>query len=323
MNKLGLSSALVAIIAAILSFIVIASVVFPAVSNAREGQAENLCKTSVAIRAGTAVNVGPVEIQTSPLLCKTLTSEIKQKGTDAATKIKYDIANKMTKCWEIFGEGTYENSVFDNFNIFGGGKGCFTCYVLPIEETNGFKEGVDNIPSEEFMEFLRTTEYPAKSERTYLQYFTSGVGAGSVLSYLDSTGIKPNGAYAISYKAGTGNCEWCGLFGGSAIAGAGLAVAAAGGAILFIIPEPSTTAVGAAVLAKTATAFGTGLIGKGLVTAAAGTTIAGASAINLADTVGEAAIDTIILSDMSNPQMAEIMRQSCNFVEDVEGKKLR
>jgi hypothetical protein len=326
MNKKAVSLTLVAILASVITLIVLLGL-FPLIADAREGQAESLCKASVNIRAGTTTKVGPVELQTSPLLCKTLTSEIKE----SREKVSREIANKMAKCWEIFGEGTFEESVFDSLNIFGGGKGCFTCYVLPVEESRGFKEGVDNIPPGEFMDFLRMEKFPAGSERTFLNYFQTAGGPGNVQVYLGEEGIKPNGAYAVSYKAGKGDCTWCGFTAGSALTTVGLGVAAVGGAILFVIPEPTSSAVGAGIFAKAATVFtttvlpkiGVGLVAKGATVAAAGTAVAGVSAVNIADTLSEAAIDTIILSDISHPEMNNIMRQSCNFVEDVQGRKLR
>src|SRR3989338_748105 len=214
MNKKALSSTLVAIIIAIISGLVIMGIVLPAMNQAREGQAESLCKTSVVIRAATALKPGGnVEAHTSPILCKTLTPEIKEDREH----ISRAVADKMAKCWEMFGAGTYPDSVFNTFNIFGGGKGCFTCYVLAVEETRGFKDGRDNIPAQELVDFLRTAKYPANSDQTYLQYFQTAGGPGNVLNLLTARGIEPNHAYAVSYKAGTGTCTKCAEWGGSAV----------------------------------------------------------------------------------------------------------
>ena len=167
MRKAELSGTLIGIIAAVAAGLVIIGVLIPSLLNSQEGQAEKLCKTSVAIRAVTALKARSGELQTSPLLCKTLTATIKEDQE----KVSREIANRMAKCWNMFGAGAYENSVFDTLNIFGGGKGCFTCYVLAVEETRGFKEGTDNIPAEDFVDFLRTAKYPANSDQTYFQYF--------------------------------------------------------------------------------------------------------------------------------------------------------
>ncbi len=316
MNNKALSNTVVAIIAVMVSGLVIIGVLFPIISEAKEKQAEGLCKTSVAVRAGTAIKIGLIEAQTAPLLCKTLTPLIKE---DRET-VPRVIADKMARCWEIFGEGTYVNSVFDTLNIFSG-KGCFTCYVLPVEETSGFKEGRDIIPPEEFMEFLRTEKYPAGSNQTYLQYFQTAGGPGNVINLLSEKGIQPNHAYAVSYKAGTGTCEWCGVIGGTAGASVGVA-AGLFGALLLVIPEPTSKGVAAALLLKAASVIGTGLIAKGAAAGVAGVTVAGYSAWKVAEVIDEAAIDTIILSDITSEQVNYLMRQSCNFVEDIEGKKL-
>jgi len=294
MRKAELSGTLIGIIAAVAAGLVIIGVLIPTIINAKGSQAESLCKTSVAIRAGTAVKAGSVELQTSPLLCKTLTSKIKEDQE----KVSREIANRMAKCWNMFGAGAYENSVFDTLNIFGGGKGCFTCYVLAVEETRGFKEGTDNIPAQELVDFLRTAKYPANSDQTYLQYFQTAGGPGNVLNLLTARGIEPNHAYAVSYKAGTGTCTKCAEWGGSAVASAGV--------VLFLIPTGITQAVGA-------------------LTYVAGIAAAGYNIINVEtnNLFAEAAIDTLILSDITSAQMNAQVRQSCNFVEDIEGKKLK
>lgn len=309
MNKAELSGTLVGIIAAVAAGLVIIGVLIPSLSNAREGQAESLCKTSVAIRAGTAIKpVGKVEVQASPLLCKTLTPTIKADRE----QVSREIANKMAKCWDLFGAGTYKDSVFNSLNIFGSGKGCFTCYVLPVEESSDFKEGKDNIPAQEFVDFLRTENYPASSNRTYLQYFQTAGGPGNVINLLTERGIEPNHAYAVSYKVGKGTCSWCAAISGGAVVGAGLALTTAGG-LLLLIPEPTG-------ITKV---IGYSLAAKGLTTTFSGSVLLGAGLASGYEVLDEAAIDTIILSDITNKETEAKVRQACNFVEDIEGKKLR
>ena len=309
MNKKALSSTLVAIIIAIISGLVIMGIVLPAMNQAREGQAESLCKTSVVIRAATALKPGGnVEAHTSPILCKTLTPEIKEDREH----ISRAVADKMAKCWEMFGAGTYPDSVFNTFNIFGGGKGCFTCYVLAVEETRGFKERRDNIPGAEFIDFLRTANYSVDSNRTYLNYFQTAGGPGNVLNLLTEKGIEPNHAYAISYKVSKGTCPWCGAALGGAITAGGAAVTLLG-ALLLAVPEPTG-------VTKVA---GVSLVVKGVAVATTGSILLGYGTHAAVDVLNEAAIDTIILSDITDSGMEAQVRQACNFVGDIEGKKLR
>lgn len=67
----------------------------------------------------------------------------------------------------------------------------------------------------------------------------------------------------------------------------------------------------------------TQVIGGALILAGLATTVISSYHIEANDLLDEAAIDTIILSDITNPEVEAVMRQKCNFVEDIEGKKLK
>ena len=168
----------------------------------------------------------------------------------------------------------------------------------------GAKENRDAVPAVEFVDFLRTAKYPAGSDRTFLQYFQTAGGPGNVINLLLEKGIQPNHAYAVSYKAGTGSCSWCGVVGGAAAGTAGLAI----GAVLFYIPAGVTQIAGAKLIFYGATTLGFS---------------AGAFLFTYGDILNEVPIDTIILSDITSTEINGLMRQKCNFVDDIEGKKLQ
>jgi len=195
-NKKGLSMGfLVALIIVILSFMLIAGVVFRFMSDAEEKQAEALCKDSVALRSVASFKVLGTEQKIAPLLCQTIDKKI----SGSKEEVQQIIADKMARCWDIFGEGRYKTSVFENTNAFSGGSKCFVCSTILVEEDNDFVG--DGVSAQEFKDFLRTTDYPKKNIK-YLDYFQyGGGGPGYVIGVLTNEGIKPDRAYGIAFKA--------------------------------------------------------------------------------------------------------------------------
>ena len=247
----------------------------------------------------TAINKYGVEIKNTNFFCKTLSPKI--KGNEK--KVQEKLEQKMKSCWDMFGAGTYENSVFKSINLFGGGKDCFTCYTTPIQSTRGFKLGKDSITGEEFMQSIR--------ESGTLDYIQTGEGKGRLVVMLEENkGIQPEGLYAISYQPGLGECTLCAAAVGSVLYAAGAITVAA---VLIAFPEPAvTTAAGAAILGK-------------VVTAAATTAVAGGAvaitdlSLSIGDNVmKQTDIDTILFTDISNLAMANLLRKRCNFVEGVD-----
>src|SRR3989338_8494243 len=103
---------LVSVIIVILSFMLIAGTIARFFGDAEEKEAEQLCQNSVALRATATLSLGSgaIEARLSPLLCKTIEKEI----SGDREEVQKMIADKMAKCWDMFGAGTYKTSVFEN-----------------------------------------------------------------------------------------------------------------------------------------------------------------------------------------------------------------
>src|SRR3989338_11616131 len=123
---------LVAVIIVILSFMLIAGTIAGFFADAEEKEAEQLCQSSVSLRATAAISLGKgaIEARLSPLLCKTIEKEI----SGDRNEVQKIIADKMAKCWDMFGAGVYKTSTFENSNLFGHENNCFVCYVIPVEK---------------------------------------------------------------------------------------------------------------------------------------------------------------------------------------------
>lgn len=277
---------LVAVIIIITSFVLIAGTLMRFMSTADDRQAETLCKDSVALRAATALQAAGSEVKLAPVLCKTIDKKVKKNKEET----KEEFAQKMAKCWEIFGEGRYRSNIFRNTNIFGGNNLCFMCYSLLVDGHGDFTEESKGITSSEFESYLADNNHPLRDQK-YLEYFQYGSGPGYVLSILTEEGIKPGRAYAILYKAKSDDPT----------AGTGLLVgggaAATLGAVSFF-----TLGVGGGLLLGGALAFGTGFV----------TEISSLFS-------GPRNIDAIMLVDMSNPQLGEVINNHCTFIPDIAG----
>ena len=296
LNKKAIGAAqLVMIIIIILGFFIVAKVVFEALSKSGDSKAEGLCKTSVAFAASSVVKSGSSGVSLGKVLCKTIDKKVSE-DPDVVKKL---LADKMAKCWEMFGEGRNPNSVFDALPFFGGDNKCFICYTILLEESRNFKEDKHKISVEEFGNYLATTDYKIK-DRSYLDYIQSSGGPGNIFTLLDpDKGIKPNNGYAIAYKAKASECKVC-----EELAGGGAGAAGLGAASLW--------------------AFGVGTGGVGFVVAGLGAL--GYGAYTLAAETGIIVkkrvlkLDSILLVDMGNKQLWDQFSDECTLQADITGR---
>ena len=215
-KKQGIAaSQLVVVILTVAAFMLVAGEITRAYAQAEDKDAEILCHDSVAIRAATAFQINPntgdddsylklVEgtIKAAPALCKT----IDKKVEGDKQKVMALVADKMAACWQMFGEGKYEQVLSGSkikvlptiFNLGESPNKCFNCYTIIVGD---IEDG--EISPQEMMNFL-STETHKKSGKTYTDYIQSVGGPGRVVYYVVSDsfsveGIKPNHAYSISY----------------------------------------------------------------------------------------------------------------------------
>ncbi|PIN73522.1 hypothetical protein COV20_04840 [Candidatus Woesearchaeota archaeon CG10_big_fil_rev_8_21_14_0_10_45_16] len=279
---------LVSVIIVLTAFVLIAGTIFRFMSSAEDKQAETLCKDSIALRAATSLNVKETEFRVSPVLCKTLDKKI----SGSKEEVESQIAQKMARCWEIFGEGSYKTGAFDNTNLFAGGNKCFMCYTIAIDESSDFKRDSQGISGQEFQQYLRETTYD-KKKQTYLDYFQFGGGPGYVVGLLSEEGIKPGRGYGIAFKAKAQDSEG----GGDLLLGGGLSAGI--GAIGFY-----TIGIGGSLLGGGAALAGIGAY----------------SLISDLITDTKSNVDAIMLVDLSNEEISRAMNEKCEFVSDIGGK---
>ena len=209
-------------------------------AQADEKQAEVICQESIAARATFALQVNTKEsgasklmearVKTIPPLCKTIDKKIQ----GSREEIKKKIADKLARCWRMFGEGRYEEILHGSDLylapiIFGmdnePGK-CFNCYNLLIDQDE-IQGGPIN--TAEFMDYLWTQPYVKKAlscegaecisctknsdcvsgaqceqgqcqiiqSLNYIQYIQQYGGPGMLVSIVDES-IKPHQGYSIS-----------------------------------------------------------------------------------------------------------------------------
>ncbi len=229
MNKKAMEAAgqLIVTILVIVSFMLIAGTVTQLLAKSEDKEAEVLCHDSVALRASTALRINPksdgdfklveAQIKAVPALCKTIDKKVKGNKEE----VMKTIADKMARCWWMFGEGRYEEILHDSdvrllpaiFNTDKSENKCFVCYTQLIEE-----EDFEPITAGELVKYLVDTPYPKVKGRTYLEYFQSSGGPGAVQVLED---IKPRQAYGISFLAKNAPQE------GTALGGVGKLVAGA------------------------------------------------------------------------------------------------
>lgn len=219
-NKGMAAGTLVAMIITLAAFMLIASVIMNFVGQADEKEAELLCHDSIALRAATQINQKgefvEAEVKSIPVLCKT----IDKKVSGSREEIKQEIANKIARCWWMFGEGRYEELLHGSsvtalpslFKFQETENKCFNCYALIIGNIDG-----GPISSDELMNYFVNTKYPKLENITYLQYLQSYGGPGRLVYVpMDEKGnalpIQSNTVYAISMapKLKGDNSGWAG-----------------------------------------------------------------------------------------------------------------
>jgi hypothetical protein len=145
-GKKGMTaSILVSLIITLVAFTLIAGTLYRFMDKADDKQAEILCHDSIAMRAKTQITIDGAliggEIKLGPVLCKTIEKKIKSKDREV---IKREIAEKIARCWWMFGEGRYEEILHGSdvdpipslFDLDERKNQCFNCYYLMIDEDN-------------------------------------------------------------------------------------------------------------------------------------------------------------------------------------------
>jgi len=206
LNKKGMEAGfLVALIITIVSGVLIGITVMKFSSSMDEKEAENLCHSTIALRAQTALNMNEnsdeaaisAQVKAIPALCKTVDKTIKGNNE----QIMEQMAQKIARCWWMFGEGRYDNilgrSSFKILpSVFGTNRQqnqCFNCYNLLIDQDSLEGGVISNI---EFFNYLNTHNLP-NLNLTYIEYIQQYGGPGMLVNIIDQ-GIKPRGSYAIS-----------------------------------------------------------------------------------------------------------------------------
>ncbi|HIH10801.1 TPA: hypothetical protein HA241_01285 [Candidatus Woesearchaeota archaeon] len=242
---------LVSIVITLVAFVLISGTLYRFVSKADDKAAENLCQQSVAFRAASTFRIGSgdaTEVKLSPVLCKTIDKEV----SGSKEEVMKTFADSIARCWWMFGEGRYEENVFQTLDVFGSDAQCFQCYMV-LPKAEGDFQANNPITIEEFNQFLRKTPYEKVKDQTYLGYIQSHGGPGVVMSLWtdEHNAIYPQYGYGIAYKAKATDCKFCGTE-----AGVGAALVAAGAISWFIPPIGAATTI---ILAST----GTGLLAHG------------------------------------------------------------
>ncbi|MFA6461507.1 MAG: hypothetical protein WCV90_04510 [Candidatus Woesearchaeota archaeon] len=220
-HKKGMEAGfLVALIIIIVSGLMIGVAVMKFSSNMDDKEAEILCRDTIAFRAQTAINLNDnsddsaisAQIKAVPALCKTVDKMIKGDKE----QIMEQMAQKIARCWWMFGEGRYDNILGkSSFKLMPTVLGttrqpnqCFNCYNLMIDQ-DSIPGGV--ISNSEFMDYLTTHSPPnMNGSVTYVQYIQQYGGPGMLVNILKD-GIKPRGSYAISIlpmNAEQGKTNW-------------------------------------------------------------------------------------------------------------------
>jgi len=287
---------LVAVIIVILSFMLIAGTIARFFADAEEKEAEQLCQSSVSLRATAAISLGKgaIEARLSPLLCKTIEKEI----SGDRNEVQKIIADKMAKCWDMFGAGVYKTSTFENSNLFGHENNCFVCYVIPVEKIAD-DEGDTKITYGQFENFLTKNKIKGADYLSYIQ--SKAGGQGYVTTALTPEGITENRAYGIVYKGKKGKCENCGTL-------------AVGGAVL-ILPA---AVIGALSLPVTASVAGILAISTGIGVGVESEVII--AKIRDFIRAEQAGIDGVLLVDISDENLKNTIFNECNYVSDIAGK---
>ncbi len=204
LTKKGMAAGvLVTIILTIIAFMLIAGVITRFTSQADDKQAELLCHDSIALRAQTQIKVDGTwaksEVKPIPVLCKTLDKKI----TGTREEIKEQIADKVARCWWMFGEGRYEELLSSGsvdiapqfFGMSNSPNKCFTCFSILVGKIEGDKTPISYAEMLDYM--LKNHPPKLKSDINYIKYIQNYGGPG-LFGMITKEGIKEDQGYAIS-----------------------------------------------------------------------------------------------------------------------------
>jgi hypothetical protein len=305
-------SFLVSIIITLIAAALIGGTVMRFMSTADEKSAESLCRDSIALRAKTAFNynletVGidfiKGQIKTIPVLCKT----IDKKVSGDREQIKQAIAEKIARCWWMFGEGRYEELLHGSdiellpalFHFEELENKCFNCYNIMIDQDKieGTEGTSGNLPAEELTRYLNENKATFVSS-TYLNYVQTVGGPGRIV--FTASEVMPRQAYAISVmpKNKEVQTEFWKTATKIAVGGVVVLGIAAGTFCIVSTAGLCTAAVGALGTVATANTYiGLGILAApktaAVIGAAGALTVASGTADILANVYGEREISTI------------------------------
>lgn len=178
-NKKGITAEfLVALIITLVAGSLIAGTMYRTLSKADEKQAEAICQESINFRAISALQINKndrddldiIEARIkSPILCKTIDKKIQ----GSKEEIMKQMADKMARCWWMFGEGRYDEILHSSdvqilpavLGMSNEPNQCFTCYNLLIDQDEiKDKDGnkAESIPASEFIDYLWSQPYVKK-----------------------------------------------------------------------------------------------------------------------------------------------------------------
>jgi len=304
-NKKGMTAGfIVSIMITLIAFIVISGVLLRFVNQDDNTEAEMLCKQSIALRVATTIKLGSedswaikAKLKPVPALCRT----IDKRTTGDREKIKKEVADSMARCWEMFGEGKYEELLHSSdFSIipavfdFGETENkCFNCYTINIAQDD-IKGGP--IMAGEMENYLTTHKYKNKG-KTYLDYIQTYGGPGRVVFTVPA--ILPREGYAISMmpknrEVGDGEA-WKGA--GKIIVGAVVVVGVVVVGTLIVACVVGTAGVCAAPAAAVATAAEAAATATAAAATSTAVTASGASATAIVTAAAEASAAATVAAE--------------------------
>ena len=159
---------LVMIIVLIVSFIIVLFLLFRL--NLGETTSKEICRNSVLLKHQTKVFSGPLDCRINYLCisggedCEgiptTSTMEVDPSKEETKNEIMKALADEMTDCWWMFGEGKIDYVSAGTFTKVA----CSICSIVEFDEK---LHGI-SVSYEEFYDYLKTT--PKTRTQTYLQY---------------------------------------------------------------------------------------------------------------------------------------------------------
>lgn len=271
LNKKAVAAGfLVTIIITVAAFALIAGTLARFMSTFDDTITEDNCRTSIALRAVTVVQINKGQdsdwhdlvsgqLKAVPPVCKTIDKKINGNRE----LIKKQFADKMARCWWMFGEGRYDEILHGSdvealpimFGFEHSENECFNCYsmIMDMDEEELSDEG-GPIDVREMERFLYNQKYPKLKDTTYLDYIQSFGGPGKVVFTVPS--FEAGQAYAISMvpKNKAESSFWkgaaqyaTGVVVVGAVVGAGVCIVATSGACAaLVVPLATAAKVGAA-----------------------------------------------------------------------------